>query len=615
MDIFNEIRQVVIETIQTDYGITVDPLKVIVSPTKKEFEGDFTIVIFPFVKLVKKSPVELGNSIGSAVCDRCSQISSFNVVKGFLNLTLQDCFWKSLVSEIMQNPNYGQREKKTGEKVMIEYSSPNTNKPLHLGHIRNILLGWSCANILESAGNEVVRVQIVNDRGIAICKSMVAWKNFGNGETPASTGQKGDHFVGKYYVAFETAFKLEYETWQKSDEAETVFEDEKFDDENRTHFFKRYKNNYFNRFSGLGEKAKSLLQKWENGDPEVRNLWEQMNAWVYKGFEQTYQDLDVSFDKLYYESDTWLLGKKEILEGLKKGIFFKKADNSVWVDLGAYGMDQKILLRADGTSVYMTQDIGTAMSRYRDYGVNRMVYVVADEQNYHFQVLFHILKMLGEPFADGLFHLSYGMVDLPSGKMKSREGTVVDADDLMAEVIAEAREVALGKGELDSLDEKTQQYIIRQIGMAALKFFILKVHPKKRMTFDPLASLDMQGQTGPYVQNAYVRIQSVLRKAGNTVGNDLHQYEQLQNEEKVLCNLLIQYPEIIQKAAEDYDPSGLANFAYELAKNFHRFYHELPIIKAKENGAAAFRLGISLAVAQTLKHSMKLLGIEMPARM
>lgn len=595
------------------YGLEVEDSKLILSPTKKEFTGDFTLVTFPFVKDLKKSPDQIAEELGTYMVRECEEVTDFNVIKGFLNLVLSDAFWINSISVILDAENYGGQAPK-GEKVMVEFSSPNTNKPLHLGHIRNILLGWSCSRILETAGYEVIRTQIINDRGIAVCKSMLAWQKWGDGKTPASTGIKGDHFVGDFYVLFEQKFQEEYKEWQTGSLAKTVLSQRTDLDQTEAEFFKAYKNEYFNQFSAIGKEAREMLLEWENGEAKTIALWKQMNDWVYEGFHETYDRLQVRFDKLYYESDTYLLGKETVAKGLSMGVFYQKEDSSIWIDLSDAGMDQKLVQRKDGTSVYITQDIGTAQLRYQDFGVKKMIYTVADEQDYHFQVLFEIMKRLKEPFADGLHHLSYGMVDLPTGKMKSREGTVVDADDLMDEVIAEARLSGEERGEIAEVSEAEQNEIVRKIGMAALKFFMIKVQPKKRMVFDPKESVDMQGQTGPYIQNAYVRVKSVLRKA-NSDERLFQTYEGVEAQEKVLITLLQSYPDVIDAAAKAYDPSGIANFCYTLAKEYHKFYHDIRILGAETDSAKSFRLTLSALVARTLQHAMDLLGIEMPERM
>ncbi len=613
MHLLEKIRTEIVDFANREFGQVPDPDTLSIGPTKKEYEGDITVVVFPLVKLLRKSPIEIGAMLGEHLTGRIKEIANFNVVQGFLNLTLDHTFWKLFVKETLQQEVRFGNHPSVGEKVMIEYSSPNTNKPLHLGHLRNILLGWSTSKILEAAGFEVVRVQVINDRGIAICKSMTAWEKFAGGETPESSNTKGDHFVGSYYVRFQKELKQEYQIWQQSKEGQKIKEQFIKPDQSEDSFFKEYENKYFNEYSELGAAAKEMLQKWEKGDAEVMALWRMMNGWVYEGFDETYRAIGVSFDKLYYESETWKLGRQEVLAGVKKNKFFQKPDDSIWVDLTGAGMDEKILLRADGTSVYMTQDIGTAMTRFSDYGIDRMVYVVGDEQNYHFKVLFEILQLLDQPYTDGLYHLSYGMVDLPTGRMKGREGTVVDADDLMAEVIETATKIAKEKGELSGYSETERSDIFRKIGLAALKFFILKVNPKKRMTFDPSASVDMQGQTGPYVQNAYVRIKSILRKANSS--GESQNYVAFHEQERILSNLLFIYPGLVKRAALEYDPSIIANYLYDLAKAYHRFYHDLPILNATESGASAFRLDLSRLVANVLEHGMDLLGIEMPERM
>lgn len=612
MKIYPILQEGVAAAVKSLYDLEFSSEKVTISSTRKEFEGDYTIVVFPFTKAAKKKPIEIGKEIGDYLATHSPQVAKYNVVKGFLNLSLQDSFWLDFLTEAAQAENYGRLPRKN-EKVLVEFSSPNTNKPLHLGHVRNILLGWSCAQILDAAGYEVAKIQIINDRGIAICKSMLAWRNFGLGETPNSSGIKSDHFVGKYYVLFEKKFQEEYKPWQESEEGKAIYVSKHKEGQDEKAFFKAYKNQYFNTYSQLGKAARQMLLEWEAGNPGIINLWKKMNTWVYDGFEETYQQMGVSFDKLYYESDTYLLGKEVVEKGLQDGTFYKKADGSVWIDLEDAKLDHKIVLRSDGTSVYLTQDIGTAMVRYQDFGAERMVYVVADEQNYHFQVLFETMKRLNEPYADGLYHLSYGMVDLPTGKMKSREGTVVDADDLMAEVIEEARKNIEERGEIQSLSAEEIEAIVRKIGLAALKFFIIKVQPKKRMTFNPKESVDMQGQTGPYVQNAYVRIQSVLRKAGK-VDLDYTDY-QLETAEKELIGKIYSYPSIIETAAANYDPSEIANYCYDLAKSFHKFYHDFSVLRANTKKAKHFRLALIQLIAKVLASAMHFLGIEMPNRM
>lgn len=613
--IIDSIQAKAAEAIRDLYQVACTEAEILVSPTRKEFNGDYTVVIFPFVKLARKSPEQTGAEIGEVLLTKMQEIEGFNVIKGFLNLELKKNFWTEFVLQTVGKESYGTFPA-TGSTVMVEFSSPNTNKPLHLGHIRNILLGWACSRILEAAGEKVIKTQIVNDRGIAICRSMLAWQKFGEASTPHTTGLKGDHFVGQYYVEFAKRFQLEYEAWQATDEGKKVFQERHTDGQDENTFFKAYKNEYFNEYSSLGHEAKELLLRWEANDPEVRALWKMMNNWVYAGFEDTYKKLGVHFDQLYYESDTYLLGKELIERGLEKEIF-QKEGKRVWINLEDVNLGVKTIIKSDGTSTYSSQDIGTAHQRYLDFGADKMTYVVADEQNNHFQVLFEILKRLGEPYAEGLFHLSYGMVDLPTGKMKSREGTVVDADDLINEVIEEARKSAESRGEADALAPEEREETLRRIGLAALKFFILKVNPKKRMIFDPEKSVDLQGQTGPYIQYSYVRINGVLKRAEQeNVDRDVaHGYTQLETQEKDLALLLHEYPSVIRLAADEHDPSHLATYCYNLAKSFHRFWHDLSILNAENPEAIAFRLALSQAVGETLKKGMALLGIEMPEKM
>lgn len=600
------------EGIREVFGIEIISSELLINITRPEFEGEYTLVVFPLVRQTKKNPAESGRLLGEYLLEN-KYVSAYNVIKGFLNLTLPEEVWHRQLSLILQTEKYGRLPAKS-EKVLVEFSSPNTNKPLHLGHIRNILLGWSTYAILEEAGYPVVRTQIINDRGIAICKSMLAWKKWGDNADPVSSGKKGDHLVGDFYVLFESKFRREYESWQKGPEGQAVFDQKGKEGESPEAFFGRYKNQYFNDYSKLGLEAREMLQKWENGEEETLALWRKMNRWVYDGFEETYQRLGVKFDRNYYESDTYLLGKEIVSEGLDKGLFYREGDGSVWVDLERYGMDKKILQRSDGTSVYMTQDIGTAEQRYQDFGANRMIYVVADEQNYHFEVLFKICEIMERSYAPGMYHLSYGMVNLPSGKMKSREGTVVDADDLMEEVKKEARKIALEKGEINTLSDREQEEIIEKIGMAALKYHMIKVDPRKGMVFDPEESVDMQGQTGPYIQNAYVRIRSILRKDDDQHSETGENYTPSAYEKDILVQLA-EYPEEINKSAESYDPSQLANFAYRLAKLYHKFYNEHRVLSAESEAAKSFRLALSKATARVLERSMGLLGIEMPSKM
>ena len=609
-----QIKKTVAKIISSNYEIGIAASDISLNLTKREFEGDYTIVIFPFVKRLKMSPASLGASLGQAIVDEMEEVSTFNVVAGFVNLSITDKQWKKTLGVYTKDANLTTLPS-NGKKVMVEFSSPNTNKPLHLGHIRNILLGWSSSQILKAAGYEVINTQIINDRGIAVCKSMLAWQRYGEGATPASAGIKGDHFVGQYYVMFDKKLKEEYKTWQTTGDAATVLADKAKEGQSADDFYSTYKNDYFNEYSVLGRDAKEMLRQWEGGDADTVALWKQMNDWVYDGFESTYKALGVSFDKLYYESDTYLLGKEVVEKGLESGVFFKKDDGSAWVDLEAHKMDEKIVLRSDGTAVYMTQDIGTAMQRYADFGIDKMVYVVGDEQNYHFKVLFTILGMLGEPYADNLHHLSYGMVDLPEGRMKSREGTVVDADDLVQEVIAEAKKANDERGEIDELSAEEQADTLRKIGMSALKYFIIKVNPQKRMTFNPAESVDMQGQTGPYIQNAYVRIQSILRKSADYTESDYSTYNTLEPMEKSLMRSLGEFKDILAVAAENLDPSMIANYSFDLGKDYHKFYHDVRILKAESEAAKCFRLQLSRTVAVVLRDAMNMLGIEMPERM
>lgn len=616
MNIVSTLQNAVAQAVEQLYGEATDPAKVLVNTTPPDFTGDYSVVVFPFVKVAKKSPDTAAAEIGEFLQNNVAEIQAFNVVKGFLNLKISEAYWQGFLQSVVTDSAFG-RLPRNGKKVMVEYSSPNTNKPLHLGHIRNILLGWSCAQILEAVGYEVVKTQIVNDRGVAICKSMVSWQRFGEGKTPESEGIKSDHFVGDWYVLFEQKSKAEYELWQQTPEAKTIFEHKQKPNQTEKDFFKDYKNKWFNDHSVLGAEVREMLLKWEAHDPDTIALWKKMNGWVYAGFEKTYGDLRVSFDKLYYESDTYLLGKDIVEDGLQKSVFFKKEDGSVWVDLTEAGHDQKIILRADGTSVYITQDLGTARMRYEDFGAEHFVYVVADEQNYHFQVLFETLKRLGEPYAEELHHLSYGLVELPTGRMKTREGTVVDADDLIAEVIRIAAEQSKDRGESEGLSETEKQENLRRVGMGALKFFIIKVHPKKKMIFNPEESVDLQGQTGPYIQYSFVRINGLMQRVEKEKINlDLaNEYVGIQAQEKELLVALHEYPSVVLKAAEEYDPSLVANFCYDLAKKYHRFWHDLSVFNADTPDARAFRLKLSRAVGQVLKSGMGLLGVEMPERM
>lgn len=599
MKIEQAIEASIASAIKELYGTEVEASLTQLQKTRKEFKGHLTLVTFPFLKISRKSPEQTAQEIGEWLSANSPYISGFNVVKGFLNLEIAGKCWLELLSDINSLPEYGIiRAADNSPLVMIEYSSPNTNKPLHLGHIRNNLLGYSISEILQANGNRVVKTNIVNDRGIHICKSMLAWKKWGNGETPESTGEKGDHLVGKFYVLFDKHYREELKNLQEQgltkEEAEAK--------------------------SSLMAEAREMLRLWENGDKDTVELWKKMNSWVYAGFDETYKVLGVNFDKIYYESETYLNGKDEVLRGLKEGTFFKKEDNSVWADLTGEGLDQKLLLRGDGTSVYMTQDIGTAKLRYDDYHIDRMVYVVGNEQNYHFQVLAILLDKLGFKFGKDLVHFSYGMVELPKGmgRMKSREGTVVDADDLVEEMIVTARETSDELGKLDNCSEDEANNIARIVGLGALKYFILKVDPKKNMVFNPKESIDFNGNTGPFIQYTYARIQSVLRKAADTgiiISDKIDNSFALTEKEESLIQLIAEFAAIVKQAGDEYSPAIIANYIYELVKEYNQFYHDHSILK-EENGAIRnFRLILSLNVSRTVQKGMQLLGIEVPDRM
>ncbi|MBV7270014.1 arginine--tRNA ligase [Winogradskyella luteola] len=563
--------------------------------TRKEFAGDITIVVFPMLSVVKGNPAAIGEQIGEYLQNNVDLVKSFNVVKGFLNIEIADSYYINFFNSIKDSEDYGFSKNKDDKAVMVEYSSPNTNKPLHLGHVRNVLLGYSVAEILKASGKNVYKTQIINDRGIHICKSMLAWKRFGNGETPESTGLKGDKLVGNYYVEFDKAYKKEI--------SELIAKGQSEEDAKKN--------------APVLLEAQEMLRKWEAGDKDIVALWETMNGWVYDGFEETYKAIGVDFDKNYYESQTYLLGKEFIAEGLKTGVFFKKNDGSVWCDLTEDGLDEKIVLRSDGTAVYMTQDIGTAIQRIKDYpDVGGMVYTVGNEQDYHFKVLFLILKKLGFDWAKNLFHLSYGMVDLPSGKMKSREGTVVDADDLIQEMADTAEEISKELGKLEDYSEEEKKSLYKIIGLGALKYYILKVDPKKRILFDPKESIDFQGNTGPFIQYTYARIQSILRKSNQDSSVTLSQFEmQLQDKEKQLLKQLEQFPVVIQNAAEQHSPALIANYTYDLVKDFNSFYQNVPILGADTEHEKAFRVALSKTVGQTIKNAFGVLGIDVPERM
>lgn len=597
MNIENKLVDSVINGLKALYGQEISAAQVQLQKTKKEFEGHLTLVVFPFLRMSKKGPEQTAQEIGEYLQANEPAVAAFNVIKGFLNLTIASSAWIELLNVIHADEQYGiTAADDNSPLVMIEYSSPNTNKPLHLGHVRNNLLGNALANIVMANGNKVVKTNIVNDRGIHICKSMLAWKLYGNGETPESSGKKGDHLVGDYYVSFDKHYKAEVAELMKGgmtkEEAEAV--------------------------SPLMNEAREMLVKWEAGDPEVRALWTMMNNWVYAGFDETYRKMGVSFDKIYYESNTYLEGKEKVMEGLEKGFFYKKEDGSVWADLTGEGLDHKLLLRADGTSVYMTQDIGTAKLRFADYPIDKMIYVVGNEQNYHFQVLSILLDKLGFEWGKSLVHFSYGMVELPEGKMKSREGTVVDADDLMEEMIATAKETSQELGKLDGLTKEEADDIARIVGLGALKYFILKVDARKNMTFNPKESIDFNGNTGPFIQYTYARIQSVLRKAaesGIVIPAQLPSGIELSEKEEGLIQMVADFAAVVAQAGTDYSPSVIANYTYDLVKEYNQFYHDFSILREENEAVKVFRVALSANVAKVVRLGMGLLGIEVPARM
>ena len=605
MKIEDKLVASVISGLKALYGQEVPEKMVQMQKTKKEFEGHLTLVVFPFLKMSKKGPEQTAQEIGEYLKANDPAVAAFNVIKGFLNLTIASATWIELLNEIQADEQYGLVQVTDASPlVMIEYSSPNTNKPLHLGHVRNNLLGNALANIVAANGNKVVKTNIVNDRGIHICKSMLAWKKYGNGETPETSGKKGDHLVGDYYVSFDKHYKAEVKELMAKFTAQGMSDDEakaKAEAE-----------------SPLMQEAREMLVKWEAGDPEVRGLWEMMNNWVYAGFDETYKKMGVSFDKIYYESNTYLEGKEKVMEGLEKGFFYKKEDGSVWADLTAEGLDHKLLLRGDGTSVYMTQDIGTAKLRFADYPINKMIYVVGNEQNYHFQVLSILLDKLGFEWGKSLVHFSYGMVELPEGKMKSREGTVVDADDLMEEMIATAKETSQELGKLDGLTQEEADDIARIVGLGALKYFILKVDARKNMTFNPKESIDFNGNTGPFIQYTYARIQSVLRKAaesGIVIPEQIPAGIELSEKEEGLIQMVADFAAVVKKAGEDYSPSIIANYTYDLVKEYNQFYHDYSILREENEAVKVFRIALSVNVAKVVRLGMNLLGIEVPSRM
>ncbi|WP_336525204.1 arginine--tRNA ligase [Bacteroides acidifaciens] len=605
MKIEDKIVASVISGLKALYGQEVPEKMVQIQKTKKEFEGHLTLVVFPFLKMSRKGPEQTAQEIGEYLKANEPAVATFNVIKGFLNLTIASATWIQLLNEIQADEQYGLvKATETSPLVMIEYSSPNTNKPLHLGHVRNNLLGNALANIVAANGNKVVKTNIVNDRGIHICKSMLAWKKYGNGETPETSGKKGDHLVGDYYVSFDKHYKAEVKELMAGYTAQGMNDEEAKAKAEAA--------------SPLMQEAREMLVKWEAGDPEVRGLWEMMNNWVYAGFDETYKKMGVSFDKIYYESNTYLEGKEKVMEGLEKGFFFKKEDGSVWADLTAEGLDHKLLLRGDGTSVYMTQDIGTAKLRFADYPIDKMIYVVGNEQNYHFQVLSILLDKLGFEWGKNLVHFSYGMVELPEGKMKSREGTVVDADDLMEEMISTAKETSQELGKLDGLTQEEADDIARIVGLGALKYFILKVDARKNMTFNPKESIDFNGNTGPFIQYTYARIQSVLRKAaesGIVIPEQIPAGIELSEKEEGLIQMVADFAAVVKQAGEDYSPSIIANYTYDLVKEYNQFYHDFSILREENEAVKVFRVALSANVAKVVRLGMGLLGIEVPSRM
>ena len=606
MKIENQISRAVIAAVKELYAQEVTEAMVLLQKTKSTFEGNYTLVVFPFLKISRKKPEDTAQEIGEYIAKHCEAVVDFNVVKGFLNLVIAAEAWISLLNDIHSDDHFGEKPvTEASPLVMVEYSSPNTNKPLHLGHVRNNLLGWALSQIMQANGNRVIKTNIVNDRGIHICKSMLAWLKWGNGETPETSGKKGDHLIGDYYVAFDQHYRDEISQLKKQfvgegmteEAAETKAKEE----------------------APLMKEAHEMLVKWEQGDPEVRALWKRMNDWVYAGFDETYKALGVGFDKIYYESDTYLVGKAKVEEGLKQGLFFRKADNSVWADLTGDGLDQKLLLRSDGTSVYMTQDIGTAALRFKDYpALRKMIYVVGNEQNYHFQVLSLLLDRLGFEWGKDLVHFSYGMVELPNGKMKSREGTVVDADELIEEMISDARKTSEELGKFADMSDEERNNIARIVGLGALKYFILKVDARKNMLFNPAESIDFNGNTGPFIQYTYARIRSILRKAdaeGQSVPTSLAGDMPINDKEIELIQKMNEYASVVLQAGKDYSPSGIANYCYELTKEFNQFYHDYSILNAEDEKQKIVRLVLAKNVAKIIKNGMRLLGIEVPERM
>ena len=593
----NNLQQAVANALKSLYGIEAAPGTVVLQATKKEFEGDYTVVVFPYVKQARKSPEQVGNELGAEVSKSVAEVSGYNVIKGFLNFSVSDSYWAEFVDSKAGDASYGLRKALPDAKpVVVEYSSPNTNKPLHLGHIRNNLLGWSVSQLLEANGANVKKVNLVNDRGIHICKSMLAWLRYGNGETPESSGMKGDHLVGKYYVEFDKQYKEEINQLvaKGMDEEEAK------------------------KQAPLMLEAQQMLKRWEEGDKEIRALWEKMNNWVYAGFDETYRKMGVAFDKIYYESNTYLLGKELVQKGLDMGVLFRKEDGSVWCDLTADGLDQKLLLRRDGTSVYMTQDLGTALLRHNEFDADKLIYVVGNEQDYHFKVLKLVLGKLGFDWADKVYHLSYGMVELPNGKMKSREGTVVDADDLIAEMEVTAEEMCRDHGKNDDMSPEQLKALYHTLALGALKYFILKVDPTKNMLFNPAESIDFNGNTGPFIQYTYARIRSIVRKAAEQEGTDLSlnvKPLELNAKERAVVKALHDLPGTVASAADSYSPAMIANYAYDLAKNFNSFYQDTPILRETDANIRLFRVKLCALVAVALKNTMNILGIDVPERM
>lgn len=598
MNLETSIQNIVQNAVAQLYQLDMQASQIQIQKTKKEFDGDLTVVTFPFVKAAKKSPEAVGQEIGELLTRDIEFVAGYNVIKGFLNLVISKSYWLQALNQISLQENFGTKTPAAdADLMMIEYSSPNTNKPLHLGHIRNNLLGFSIAEIQKANGWNILKTNIVNDRGIHICKSMLAWKLFGNGETPQSSGLKGDHLVGKYYVEFDKAYKAEIKS---------LMDDKKLTEEEAK------------KSAPLILEAQKMLVAWEQNDPEVRHLWETMNGWVYTGFDETYKRLGVNFDKIYYESETYLEGKGKVEEGLAKGVFYQREDGSVWADLTGDGLDEKLLLRSDGTSVYMTQDIGTAKLRYDDYPIKKMVYVVGNEQDYHFKVLSILLDKLGFDWGKDLVHFSYGMVELPEGKMKSREGTVVDADDLMEEMVTTARETAMELGKLDGLSELEIEEIARMVGLGALKYFMLKVDPRKNMTFNPKESIDFNGNTGPFIQYTHARIKSVIRKAaeqGIVIGNPVATHLNLAEKESYLIQLLAEFPNVVRQAGTEFSPALVANYIFDLVKEYNQFYHDFSIMRETDKDLQYFRLVLSAEIAKVIRTGMKLLGIDVPERM